>query len=532
MKQEDFHQREEILSPEEEIELRTALDRALRENAELRQELKRKNEQIAQLKKAVYGQKSEKTEYVMEDGEQLSLFNEAECEENRREREAEEAVVVPAHTRKKRRTHDEMSADLPVEEVNHSSEVLQCDDCGADTQVIGKEFVRDELVYVPARLFVRKHYAEVRKCIACGMDESRDAVLPDVAKQRFFKGMVPAPMISHSFCSPELLAHIVYGKYVLGLPLYRLEKDFEALGVKLSRATMANWLIYAAREWLQPLWGEMKARLLTQAVIHADETVVQVLREPGKKAKTDSRMWVYCAGEIGAPGNILFEYQPTRHGDHAKEFLGDYSGYLVCDGYDGYNKVTSAARCGCLAHVRRKFVDALPSNKDMLPTSKAAVGVDYCNRLFSLEEQFAELSPEERHAQRQKLAKPILDSFFAWLGSFYPEAGTKLSSAVAYTLNEKKYLTVYLEDPRIPISNNRAENAIRPFAVGRKQWLFCNSVKGAKASAIFYSLAATASAIGLNVEQYFTILFQKLPYSIDSAVRYSFLPAAFANTSV
>lgn len=529
MKQNDFHRREEILSPEEEAKLRAELAAANQENAELRQELARKNEQIAALKKVVYGQKSEKTEYVLEDGEQLCLFNEAECEENRREREAEEAIVVPAHTRKKRRTHDEMAADLPVEEVIQSSVVSRCNTCGADTQVIGREHVRDELVYVPARLFVRKHFSEIRKCTACGMDESRDADLPDVAKQRFFKGAVPPPMIPHSFCSPELLAHIAYGKYVLGLPLYRLEKDFEAQGVKLSRATMANWLIHAAREWLQPLWDEMKARLLTGPVIHADETVVQVLREPGKKPKTDSRMWVYCAGELGAPSDILFEYQPTRHGDHAANFLEGYAGFLVCDGYDGYNKVKSVTRCGCWAHVRRKFVDALPTDKQLLSTSMAAVGVDYCNRLFGMEAQFAALTTDDRHIKRQELAKPILDEFFAWLESFRAEPGTKLSSAKAYALGEKKYLIAYLEDSRIPISNNRAENAIRPFAVGRKQWLFSNSVKGAQASAIFYSLAATASANGLNVERYFTRLFSVIPNALGSAVDNSLLPFADAD---
>ncbi len=521
MKQKDFLRKEEILSLEEEAALRAELAAANDEIARLRQE-------ISSLKKAIYGQRSEKTEYVLEDGEQLSLFNEAECEANRKEREQEEAVVVPSHTRKKRRTHDEMAAGLPVEEVIHSCDVLQCDECGADTQMVGKELVRDELVYVPARLFVRKHYAEVRKCAACGMDESRDAALPDVAKQRFFKGPVPAPMIPHSFCSPELLAHIAYGKYVLGLPLYRLEKDFEALGVKLSRATMANWLIHGAREWLQPLWDEMKTRLLTQAVVHADETVVQVLKEPGKKAKTDSRMWVYCAGELGTTSNILFEYQPTRHGDHAANFLGRFSGYLVCDGYDGYNKVKSVTRCGCWAHVRRKFVDALPADKKLLPTSMAAVGVAFCNRLFGLEEQFAELSPEDWHTKRQEFAKPILDEFFAWLGSFRAESGTKLSSAVAYALGEKNYLIAYLLDPRIPISNNRAENAIRPFAVGRKQWLFCNSVKGAQSSAIFYSLAATASANGLNVERYFTRLFSVIPCAKNHVAFDSLLPFADA----
>lgn len=528
MEQKDFSRKETLLTPEEILKLQAELAALSEGFKSLKEENAILREQLALLKKAIYGQKSEKSEYVMENSEQQSLFNEAECEENRREREAETPVVVPEHTRRQRRTHDEMSADLPVEEVVHKEDI-SCESCGAVTTVIGKEFVRDELVYIPARLFVRKHYIEVYKCPSCGMDEKEDIKYPDVVKPRFYKVKAPAPMIPRSFCSPELLAHIAYGKYVLGLPLYRLEKDFMAQGVKLSRATMANWLIYASDQWLKPLWDEMRRILLQYQVVCADETVVQVLREPGKKAKTDSRMWVYCTGELGAPHNILFEYQPTRHGNHAARFLEGYSNYLVCDGYDGYNKVNYVTRCGCWAHLRRKMVDALPSEKSLLPTSKAAIGVEYCNRLFTLEEAWADLEPEERHKKRQEESKPVLDAFFSWLETVHPAAGTKLSSAVGYAFNERKYLYAFLENPLIPISNNRAENAIRPFAVGRKQWLFCNSVKGAKSSAIFYSLAATASANGLNVEQYFTKLFSSLPYSQDEDSILSLLPFAQDN---
>lgn len=515
---EDFYAEEPILSPEKEVELRAKLATALAEaatakaeNAALKAELFQTKEQLALLKKMVYGQRSEKTEYVSDNEAQLSLFNEAEQEESRREREAEQPIVVPAHTRKKRRTHEELAAELPVEEVVHPVEETVCSACGGALVNVGKEFIRDELCYVPARLFVRKHYAQVMKCGSCGMDEAEDALLPNVAAQRFVKAAVPAPMIPHSFCSPELLAHIAYEKYVNGMPLYRLEKDFAAHGVLLSRATMANWLIHGAKTWLQPLWMQMRAELLTQKVLHADETVVQVLHEPGRKAKTESRMWVYCSGELGR-SNILFEYQPTRHGDHARQFLDGFGGFLVCDGYAGYNKVSGVTRCGCWAHARRKFVEALPTDRALLPTSQAAVGVDWCNRLFALERKLASLEPEERKIQRQeRIKKPILDGFFAWLETVSAAGGTKLAKAVAYAREQRKPLSAFLEDGLVPISNNRAENAIRPFVVGRKQWLFCDSVKGAECSAIFYSLAASANANGFNVEQYFTRLFQTLP---------------------
>jgi transposase len=178
----------------------------------------------------------------------------------------------------------------------------------------------------------------------------------------------------------------------------------------------------------------------------------------------------------------------------------------VCDGFDGYNKLVNVTRCGCFAHVRRKFVEALPTDKDLLPTSKAAEGVTWCNRLFTLEREYEKLAPDEKQKQRQEQSKKILDGFFAWLDTVNPNGGTKLAKAVQYAKNEKAYLYRFLENPNIPIDNNRAENAIRPFVVGRKNWLFSDSVKGAEASAMFYSLAATATANNFNVEKYLVAL--------------------------
>lgn len=507
MQQRELLSNEAILSAEEAKELKIKYESAATKITVLEEEVDDLRQQLDAYKKLIYGQKSEKTEVVLENGEQLSMFNEAEAEESRKEREAEQPVVVPEHTRKPKRTHDEMLAELPAEEVIHRVEECACKKCGAEMETIGKEFVRDELVYVPAKLFVRKHYAEVLKCASCGLNEAKDETLPDIENCRFVKASVPAPMIPHSFCSPELLAHIIFEKYCQAVPLYRQEKDFKAKGFQLSRTTMANWIIYAAGAWAKPVWNRMKAELLGEKVIHADETVVQVLREPGKKPKTDSRMWVYCAAQSSGKSNIVFEYRPTRNGDHAKNFLGDFDGYLVCDGYDGYNKLTGVTRCGCWAHMRRKFVEALPSDKSLLPTSKAAEGVEWCNRLYAAERELEQLPAEEHQKIRQERSKPILDGFFAWLNGVNPSGGTKLAKAVQYALNEKKYLCGFLADAGVPIDNNRAENAIRPFVIGRKNWLFSDTVKGAEASAAFYSLAATAVANGLNAEKYFSELF-------------------------
>ena len=359
------------------------------------------------------------------------------------------------------------------------------------------------------------------------MNESKDSELPDIEKCNIRRAEVPSAMIAGSFCSPELLAHIVYEKYGNAVPLYRLEKDFAANGVHISRTTMANWIITAAELWVKPIWKSMRTELLASSVIHADETVIQVLHEPDRKAKTDSRMWVYCNGKNSdnCRSNILFEYTPTRNGDNAVKFLGDYKGYLVCDGYDGYNKLTHAVRCGCFAHVRRKFVDALPNDQALLPSSAAAKGVEYCNQLFLLERiyngedekgiQISEpLTAEQRYKERQARSKPVLDAFFAWIESLVVSGGTKLAKAVSYARAEKKYLYRFLESGDVPIDNNRAENAIRPFCVGRKNWLFSASVKGAKASAMMYSLVSTACANGINAEAFLSDLFRSKPGSI------------------
>lgn len=450
----------------------------------------------------VFGQKSEKSEIVMPNAIQLNLFNEDEFDGDIQFEQTGKTVTFTVK-RKTKRTHKETFENLEVNEVIHKAEDNNCLKCGNEMEVVGKEFVRDELVYVPAKMYLRKHYAEVLKCVSCGMDESEDVNSNDVPKQVFKKGIVPSPVIAGSYCSPELLAHILYSKYIQALPLNRQEKDYIAAGTNVLRASMCNWVNLTGKQYAKPVFDEMKRQLLSYNVIHADETVVQVIRAPNRKAKTKSRMWVYCTDKSADKFMALFEYTYTRGGENAVKFLGDYSGYVVCDGYDAYNSLKTAKRCGCWAHARRRFVEALPSNKDLLPTSEAAKGVGYINKIYEIERNIDNLSLEEKHNQRQEQVKPVLDEFFAWLNTVNPTGGGKLASAVQYALNEKKYLCRFLDSPDISIDNNRAENSIRPFVVGRKNWLFCDSTKGAEASAIWYSLAVTACVNGLNVEDYF-----------------------------
>ncbi len=339
-----------MLTPEKEAEYISKISALEEEVCDLRQ-------QLAILKKELYGQKSEKTQVIMEDAKQMTLFNEAEENNESKIIEKEEKITVVTHERKKHSTHKDSFENLETEEVIHKAENKVCPKCGSEMEVIGKEFVRDELVYVPARMFVRKHYVETIRCKSCGIDESRDNECEnDIPKQVFGKASAPDALITGSFCSPELLAHILYSKYVQAVPLYRQEKDYAACGAKLSRQTMSNWVIWTAVNKAKPVFEIMKKQLLKQPVIHADETVVQVLHEPGKKAKTGSRMWVYCTDKSANRYMALFEYSPTRNGSNAVNFLGDYSGYFVCDGYDGYNKLLKVIRCGCWAHYPRSII--------------------------------------------------------------------------------------------------------------------------------------------------------------------------------
>jgi len=321
------------------------------------------------------------------------------------------------------------------------------------------------------------------------------------------------PVIKKSMASASTVAHVMYEKYVNAMPLHRQEKNWANQGVILSRATLANWVIKGAQNWLLPIWERLKEHLLRQVVIHADETVLQVLKEKGKKPTSDSRMWVYASGNTGASPIVLYEYQPTRSGEHARRFLEGFSGYLQTDGYGGYEKVRNVKRCGCWAHLRRKYQEAMPK-EDKLKDSAAAIGFQYCSKLFEIENELKDLSPEERLQKRQELCKPLLEAYLAWLKTVDALKGSKLGEAITYSQKQWETLTTFLEDGRIEISNNKAENAIRPFVLGRKNWLFADTPRGANASAVVYSIIETAKVNKLNPYMYLVHLFTKMP-SLD-----------------
>lgn len=470
---------------------------------ELKRKLDHMNEILLNAQRARFGQSSEKNSYVL--SEQVSLFNEVEQEQNHKATEpTADTIFVPAHERKKKRTQAEMLNDLPEEEVllELPEEQLVCGKCGGTMKPIGKKFLRHEMQIIPKQIKLLAYYAVTYACDQC----EKETGFAHIASVK-----PPAALMKHSLASPSTVAYIMTQKYVDGLPLARQEKIWAREGVTLSRATMANWVIQCSQTWLKPLYKHMKQELLSHSVIHADETVVQVLKEDGKPATSESRMWLYASATRIRHQVRIFEYQPDRSGKRAENFLRGFEGALVTDGYQGYNQVTKVTHYGCWSHTRRKWREAMPKGATV-KTSKAAVGFQYCNKLFAHERKCAKLQPQYRKEYRQNEELPLLEEYYAWLNTVHPEKGSKLEEAVRYSMNQKQQLTAFLDTGNVSISNNLAENAIRPFTLGRKNWLFCDTPKGAEASAIVYSIVESAKANGVEPFAYLQHVLLQLPY--------------------
>lgn len=470
------------------------------------EEIERLRQIILNLQRAQFGQRSEKRTYVLDDGnQQLSLFDTPEKSEEKSNPEPsqnpEKEICVSGHSRKKKRTLEELCATLPVEErivdlpdnekVNPNGHALTC---------IGQEYIRTELVLERAKAKVVKHY---RKVYADRQLEQ------ETGYSEVFKPVMPPPLLAHSYASASVVTDVLMKKYVDAMPLYRQEQMWKRMGVELKRGAMANWVIQVADLYLRPFWKRIRSELLTQSTIHADETVIQVLKEKGKPATSESRMWVYSSAKRADIQLRCFEYRESRSGKWAKTFLEGFSGVLITDGYSGYNKIQEAERAGCWAHMRRKWLEAMPEGADA-KTCKAAEGYEFCNRLFELERQFEGRTAEERLIQRKEKSGPILEAYWTWLNTI-PRPTGKLKDAVTYAQNQKAHLSAFLEHGEIEISNNQVENAIRPFVVGRKGWLFADTPQGAEASAIIYSLMETAKANSLRLDDYLLHLLSVLP---------------------
>ena len=481
-------------------------------------------EQLGLAKKRQFGSSSERIQEGLIDQLGLTL-NEAEAYAYGTKSATPKQIAVKAHERKRQSGSvlDIVPEGTPTKVVEHRlpEEKLLCEACGNQMVEIGKE-VHRSLQMKPAQFWIREDVYYTYACKNCEQ-ETGEANIAKAAKE-------PA-LLPGSFASAEAVAYLATQKFVMYSPLYRLEQEFNRQGLRLSRQTMANWLLNTSEKWLRPVYDTLREQLRKESVLHADETTLQVLKEPGRSSASKSYMWLYRTSGCAEQAIVLYEYQSTRKAEHAETFLRGFNGWLHADGYQGYHKLPENIRVvGCWAHARRKFDEALQTlPKEKQKDSPAAIGECYCSRLFKLEEAFAELTPEERYEKRLEQEKPVLDALLSWANEMQVKTAPKsaMGRAIHYLLEQWPYLTRYLEDGRLELSNNRAERSIKPFVMGRKNWLFANTPGGAQASAVIYSLIETAKENGLNPYQYLLWLLQNAPglSETDEAWAEKLLPA-------
>jgi len=479
------------------------------DNTELLKHVEILRQEVAWYKEKLFGRSSEKLSAA--ELEQIRLFDEAEAAIAQREAE-EQLQLVPAHVRR-RPVRRPLPASLPREEVLIDiPEAEKHCGCGHELVRIGEES-SEKLDVIPPQVRVIRTIRPKYACHHCegSGDEGRPAVRIAPA---------PAAIIEKGIATPGLLAYIATAKFCDALPLYRQEKQFLRYGVELARQTMADWMITTA-EACAPLMKLLEARVRSGPLLQLDETRLQVLGEPGRANTSLSFMWVARGGPPEAPV-ILYYYAPSRGAEVAQQMLGDYRGYLQTDGYEVYDRVCDGAEgvvhVGCLAHVRRDFHDAHKSSKKSGSAEEALATIA---RVYRVESSLRELYTDAQQfaAERRRQVEPILAEFRAWLDrrSTQVPPGTLLGKAISYALGQWPKLIRYLEHPAMTPDTNAVENSIRPFVVGRRNWLFSGSPRGATASATLFSIIETARANGREPYWYLRQLFEGLPTASTEA---------------
>ncbi|MCL2530189.1 MAG: IS66 family transposase [Coriobacteriia bacterium] len=504
---------EELLSLPEDIRSRIASlayehERLAKENILLAEE-----NRLLRAKR--FGPSTEKSIYLS--GQQM-LFNEAEYH-FRTSTEEPALEQVQARKKKARGKREADLSGLPTRRIDYElpeSERI-CPACTGPLHEMDED-IRLELEYIPAKACVVEHATHLYACRAC--DKSAEAT-------PIIRAFSPKPIFSGSLCSASLLSHVASDKYLYHLPLYRQEAAFAHDGITLSRQTLSNWIVRANEDYLFAIMEKMKEKLVKGGVIAADETVIQVLREDGRKAQNKSYMWLYRTGADAKHPLIYYEYQPSRSARCPEKFLEGFNGYLQCDGYKFYRVLKGPIEVVCCwAHVRRKFEEALailPADKRA--ESEAYRGLDYINTLFALERTYIKMTDAERASERAKKSVPVAEELYLWASTLGATPKSLLGKAIGYLVNLKPDLMRVFDDGRLELSNNRAERSIKSFVMGRKAWLFSNTPRGADASAAFFSIIETAKENNLNVYEYLKYLFDKLPNmttsEIDSVVPWS-----------
>ncbi len=442
--------------------------------------------------------------------DQLGLFNEAEESADESEPEvASKTTQVKSHERKTK-PRISIPEELPREDIIHDlpdSEKI-CPHDGSELKVIGSED-HEQLDIIPAQIKVIRHRRLKYACTCC----DKHIVTANKPKQP----------IEKSIASPGLLAYIATQKYADALPLYRQSEMFKRIGVELDRTNLANWMVRCGH-LLQPLINLLTEHLQGQALLHLDETTLQVLDEPGKTAKSKSYLWLMAA--FSHQPACVYHYRDTRSQSVPLELLNEQSQAVMVDGYEGYQNACDTyqiKRLGCWAHARRKFVEAKKLQKK---TGRADQALAFIQKLYALEQRISDKPPDQRYQIRQLEAVPILEKLKDWkdksLLTVVPSSA--IGKALSYLHKQWHRLVGYVESGDYPIDNNPAERAIRPFTIGRKNWLFSKSQAGAHASANIYSLIETAKLNKLNVYEYLMLVFKELPNVKDVEAIESLLP--------
>jgi transposase len=480
-------------------------------------------EQLRLIRLKMFTRVSERFQEEMENCQRLLFADLSDEEEKTGEEEQQEDIVIKEHKRKKtgRRPIPE---DLPRIELVHdiSEEDKQCA-CGSKKSRIGEETC-EKLQIEPAKLWVERHIRPKYACKKCEGVESDDATVKIAP--------MPPQMIPKSLSTPSLLGHIFTGKFCDAIPFYRQEQQFKRYGIDINRSTMCNWAFKVA-DRLKPLVEMLRLAVLSGPLINADETTVQVLAEPDRDAQSKSYIWVFRGGVPGMPV-LYYHYAAGRGGKIAKEFLSGYRGYVQTDGYGGYNFLDSnpeIIHVGCWAHVRRKFNDvvkAVGGKYKEKGKGKANKALSIIRELYLIEREAKNrgFDEDQTFQLRQEKSEPIVEELGEWLQENVIKIPPKslLGKAFNYTLSQWPRLIKYLDNGLVRMDNNLIENAIRPFVVGRKNWLFSVTPEGARASAVFYSLIETAKANGLEPSGYLRYLFKKFPYARTTEDVFNLLP--------
>ena len=470
-------------------------------------------EQVRLADQQRFGRQTEKLKDITG---QLSFFNEAEANYDGSAPEpAVEDVIVSVKKAlrkpKKKGQREEDLKDFPQEEILHDIQEKELNEAfGERNWKSMPDEVFWQLRFEPAKWTAEKHIIKVY----VGTDGAH--------QDEFLRGSHPATLFKGSIATPSLEAAIINAKYVNSNPLDRISRDFEANGLNLSKQTMSNWTVWTAERYLLPVYERMKQRQLEAHVNQSDETPVEVIHD-GRPAGSKSYMWVHITGELSpVPPVIVYEYQKTRHSDHPKEYYKNYSGVLVTDGLEQYHKLErdleGVKNANCMAHARRHFANAVKaigkSNPEAIQGSVAYQALVRIGAIYDLEGGLKNSSVQERLKERQTSIKPLVEEFFDWVRKIQTDQTVlpkgETAKGLSYCLNQEEYLKLFLTDGEVPIDNLASERALRTFTIGRKNWMTINTVRGAQASAIIYSISETARANGLNVYYYIKHLLTEL----------------------